>query len=106
MGKILTKLNLFFKNKENIFGVLIIITTILIYHFLSFVMHAFSAREGVLRFIRIDFWESLLLPGIISAILFYSYSKKINKAFIVGAIAIIVWILWLALYVFLIVEIN
>lgn len=86
------------ENKENIVAGVIVLGTITIYHILLFGVGIFRERGGILGGIGIGFWTGVLIPGGISAILFYLLSKKPKKAIITGVITSIAWALWFAIY--------
>ena len=86
------------ENKENMVAGAIVFGTIAIYHILLFEVGIFREREGILGGIGIGFWAGILIPGGISAILFYLLSRKTKKAIITGVITSIAWILWFIIY--------
>lgn len=103
--EMLSKLKTIFREKENIVAATVLIATIVIYHILLFVVQAFSEKEGIFGWIGVNFWQILLIPGILSTILYYIFSKKIKKSIFIGVITTVVWILWLILFTYTMVTI-
>ena len=105
-NKMSTKLKTFFSTKENIAGGIILIATIVIYHILLFEILIFTKGKGIFGEIGVNIWIVYLIPGVISTIIFYFYSKKLMKSIILGGITSIVWVLWLIIYLAITYEVH
>lgn len=78
---------------ENIIGVLIVIGTLTVYHFLSIET---TAIPGLFHYLPQKLIPSffVVLPGVLCGYIFAMFTRNIVKILLAGILTIILWIYW------------
>lgn len=88
------------QSTENRIGILIIILTIVIFHFLSFYTKIMTLLP---KYVSNTFFVGMILPGVFSAVIYALFTRKLIKIFCIGILTLVIWYVWIVfLFLFII----
>lgn len=81
---------------ENRIGILIIIGTIIIYHFIVFETEIMAVMS---KYVSNSFFIGMIIPGLIAATIYAIFTQKLIRIIGICVLTIIIWYVWFVIYI-------